>query len=307
MSYEKAWQESSKGIRARVPNGRRMVYAEHRVGQEQGTTQKFTTGKGGRIRFKQVGRRFNGQTAFYRHPSTMSQIIDWTKNQPQDHVKMLVVPSSIGCEPYTFAMMAKNVGLLGEVPKLSIDAFDISDEFLRVARTGVYPSETVLGLPEYLVRHFNFSADGDYVAVKPEIKEHVNFLPHCSLRKFKAIAPYDIVVAQNFLKHADGAPWDNPKEVKKAGYENKQAEAIKNLCDLTAQGGVLFADMIEETPFAFHYSNPPFNPFKDNGMVYLNADLKPYRNGRVYPRKESEVLKCIRGREYVHGFQKLGC
>ena len=301
MSKEK-WERASKAIGVRTSEGRRMIYPSHRVGEGGALVkpkQRIHPGK--RLSFKRKGRNLNGQTAFYRHPTAMHQIIDWASRQAKEDVRMLVMPSSIGCEPYSFAMMAENAGLGS---KLTIDAFDISDEFLRVARQGAYPAEALIGLPEELLQHFNMAADGEFAEVSDAIKAHVNFLPHCSLKRFKADEPYDIVVSQNFLKHVEGAPWDKPKTVKKEGYDNKQAAAIRKLCQLTAEGGALFVDMIEETPFAFHYTSPPFNPFKENGMVYLNANLRPYRNGRVYPRKESEVLQCVRERNLVHALQK---
>lgn len=301
MSKEK-WERASKAIGVRTSKTGRMVYTSYEVGRE-GVDKELEQGIS-LARFSKlmrIGRGFNGQTAFYRNPPAMHQIIDWASRQAKENVRMLVMPSSIGCEPYSFAMMAENAGLGS---KLTIDAFDISDEFLRVARQGIYPAEALIGLPEELLQHFNMSADGEFAEVSDAIKAHVNFLPHCSLKRFKADEPYDIVVSQNFLKHVEGAPWDTPKTVKKQGYDNKQAAAIRKLCQLTAEKGALFVDMIEETPFAFHYTSPPFNPFKENGMVYLNADLRPYRNGRVYPRKESEVLQCVRERNLVHGFQK---
>lgn len=302
MSKEK-WVESSRNISVRTSEDRRMVYPSHKIGDGGALVKpKQTLRPRKRLNLKRRGRNLNGQTAFYRHPTAMQQIIDWASQQEKEDVRMLVMPSSIGCEPYTFAMMAENAGLGS---KLTIDTFDISDEFLRVARQGVYPAEALIGLPEELLQHFNMSADGQFAEVKASIRASVSFLPHCSLKRFKADAPYDIVVSQNFLKHVEGAPWDKPEKVKKQRYDHKQAAAIRKLCELTAQGGALFVDMIEETPFAFHYKSPPFNPFKENGMVYLNADLRPYRNGRVYPRKESEVAKCIWDRNLVHGFQKL--
>lgn len=302
MSKKKEWSQASKAIHVQTYEDRRMVYPSHSVGgggRLVKPEQKLK--KGMSFDFRRRGRLFNGQTAFYRQSNAMHQMINWVAEQSKNNVRMLVMPSSIGCESYTFAMMAANEGLC---EKLSIDSFDISDEFLRVARKGVYPSGALLGLPNELLKHFDLSTDRKYAEVSCDVKKRVNFLSHCSLEKFNAKEPYDMVISQNFLKHVEGAPWDKSKDVKRQGYNHKQAAAIKNLCDLTAENGVLFVDMIEETPFAFHREFLPFNPFKDNGMIYLNADLKPYRGGNVYPRKSSEVYKSIGQRNLVHALQK---
>jgi hypothetical protein len=282
---------SSPQFSIRTLENRRMVYPFHSVK----TRRPFSR--------KQKASGHNGQTAFYRHENAMTQMINWAAQSPKDSVRMLVVPSSIGCEPYTFAMMAENHSQISS-SKLVIDTFDVSDQFLKYAKAGIYPTESLIGLAPDLTQHFTISADGKTGEVRPNIKQRVNFLPHCSLKKFKPSSPYDIVVSQNMLKHIFGAPWDEPEDVKKLGYRHKQAEAIKNLCDLTAEAGLLFVDMVEETPFALHYENAPFNPFEDNGMIFLDKGLIPFENGTRFPNTEREVVVCIKNRDFVYALQK---
>lgn len=294
MSHKTKFPEIPEGVNIGTSSdGRRMLHTLHK------TRDRDPSIPGSMSRF------YNGQTAFYRHPDAMEQMIQWAEQQQKDVVRMLVMPSSIGCEPYTFAMMAENSGSFNGSRKLQIDTFDISDTFLKVAKAGAYPIEALIGLPPELTQHFTLSADGQHAAVTPEIKEQVNFLTHCSLKKFKASEPYDIVVSQNFLKHVRKELWEEPKKIKELGYKHPQAQAIKNLCDLTVNGGLLFVDMVEETPFAFHYESAPFNPFEENEMIYLDANLQPYADGKEYPIEYEDFASCIRGRSFVHALQKV--
>ncbi|MCB1539070.1 MAG: hypothetical protein H6865_08365 [Rhodospirillales bacterium] len=271
----------------------RLLYPTHRVGP-----QRFWASR------KTRARRYNGQTAFRRAPDAQDQVIDWiaariAQAPPQAKIRLLVVAGSIGCEAYTYAMLAENAGLFaGE--RLKIESVDISDAFTRYARRAEYPVEALRGLEPQLTQHFTVAASG-VARVNADIRDRVRILPHCSLARFQPGTAYDVVVASNLLKHIH-----NNLMAYKPRYEHarqsRQAAAIGQLCALTSN--LLFVDMIEETPFASHFKKAPFNPFAEAGMVYLDADLKPCGGTGAYPTTGLEASACIEHRDYVHALQK---
>ncbi|MBU6236039.1 MAG: hypothetical protein KGQ41_09355 [Alphaproteobacteria bacterium] len=290
MTYQDRFARAAGNLQIRATEGYRMLYLRHVVGE--------------RSLYSRSSRAcmYNGQTAFYRSPSAHAQIMELLAARPSHERRVLVVAGSIGCQPYTLAMMAANAGL----DNVRIDTFDISHVFMRVAREGVYPVGALAGLPPELVRHFNIPADGGYAAVSDDIKARVNFLPHSSLQKFKADAQYDVVVAENLLKHIyNNLAFSRGVKNIRHARQNKQAAAITQLCNLTR--GYLFVDMVEETPFAFHRGRAPFNPFAEAGMVYLDARLQPFDGGVRYPTDEKDVVASIKKRDYIHALMKAPC
>jgi len=298
MDYKNKWQSVTRRINVSMHDGYRTIYPRHIIGQRK------------RFSRKSSAPGYSGQTAFYRNPNAQHAIINWTKNKTGKR-RILILPGSIGCEAYTFAMIAANEGLSQN--ELEIHSLDISDEFTRVAKSGIYPAQALLGLPQSLTQYFSECSNEDFVAVRDEIKERVTFLPHSSLKRFKTPQAYDGVVCQNLLKHIYNNIWlnlqsfsrvhkDKNKDPLRHARQSPQLHAINKLCDLTKD--VLFVDMIEETPFYFGHGTAPFNPFAERGMAYLDEDLKPFGNGADYPSEYKDIDRCLQSRGGVHAFQQ---
>ena len=115
-------------------------------------------------------------------------------------IRIVVAACSSGAEPYTISSR-----LLESHPSLDveIDAFDIDDEMIRIARTGRYEPAFVRSNPavrdEFVER--TFDRDGDMLAVKPEVARRIRWhtldATAPSLRETIALA--DIVFVQNVM------------------------------------------------------------------------------------------------------------
>lgn len=244
-----------------------------------------------------------GQTEFYRAPNLQDQVISWVQRQERDHIRILIVPCSVGCEPYTYAMLAANAGIYDSNKTLQIDAFDISENFTRSAKKAIYPYKALDNLPDNMTQYFVGCGERGRVEVVEEIKGRVNILPHSSLHRFKAEELYDVVISTNLLKYIpDNSEFGKSHNPTRHARQSKQATAITDLCNLTR--GLLFINMLEFTVFSFTLPSRPFNPFAEAGMKYLDADLNVFKNGAYFPSGLSDVIPCTIDRDGVHALQK---
>ncbi|MDE1153879.1 MAG: protein-glutamate O-methyltransferase CheR [Micavibrio sp.] len=109
-----------------------------------------------------------------------------------------------GQEPYSIAMLLKNHPLL-QGWRFEIEASDISEDILNVARAGSYSQfEIQRGLPAaLLVRHF--TKDGERYVVKPDIKAHVRFLRRNLLAGTYGLGVFDFIFCRNVMIYFDAA------------------------------------------------------------------------------------------------------
>ena len=143
-------------------------------------------------------------TQFERLPTQLEAVtgpvMDHVLRGNRGPIRIVVAACSSGAEPYTVSSR-----LLESHPSLDveIDAFDIDDEMIRIARTGRYEPAFVRSNPavrdEFVER--TFDRDGDMLAVKPEVARRIRW--HTldamapSLRETIALA--DIVFVQNVM------------------------------------------------------------------------------------------------------------
>jgi SAM-dependent methyltransferase len=134
----------------------------------------------------------------------------------------------MGCEAYTIAAY-----LAQSFPSLdwSIDASDISEEALAVARSGRYGREHGLGGPlsdtAATLEKRLFLRDGGCWNVREDIRSRISFKRADVLsEEFSARTGYDAVFGQNFMIHMSA---------------KDEARAFSNLVAVLRDGGVLFA------------------------------------------------------------------
>lgn len=167
-------------------------------------------------------------TGFYRNLGQLSAL-----NGPLSHlvsngpIRVLVVGCSMGCEAYTLAGF-----LAAFCPTLDwcIEAIDISEEALAVARAGHYGTEHGLGR-DYsektaAIEAKLFSIEGARWSILPDVSDRVDFTQGdilLDMPRYKG--SYDLVFGQNFMIHM--VPSD-------------EAKAFKNLVDAVRPGGALF-------------------------------------------------------------------
>lgn len=120
-----------------------------------------------------------------------------------DRLRVLVAGCSMGCEALS---LAGHLALSRPHLDFHIDACDISDEALAVARSGTYGSEHGLGMlqtaRERDLEDRLFERRGARWHVVGDIRERISFAAGDVLSpQFAAKRDYDLVFGQNFLIH----------------------------------------------------------------------------------------------------------
>ncbi len=133
--------------------------------------------------------------------------------------------SSTGQEPYSLAMMVKEMGAKLAGWSVQIQATDISEDVLKKARLGIYSQHEVqrgLSTP-YLLRYF--TQKGLTWQLKPVIRDMVRFRRLNLLSNLTSVGDVDVVFCRNILIYFDSKTKQN---------------VIARISDLIAPEGVLF-------------------------------------------------------------------
>tara|TARA_R110002110_G_scaffold414147_2_gene643346 strand:- start:67010 stop:67840 length:831 start_codon:yes stop_codon:yes gene_type:complete len=110
---------------------------------------------------------------------------------------------SSGQEPYSLAMILRDMGPAFADWKIEIVATDISHAILDRAKEGVFSQfEVQRGLPAKMLIQ-NFEKNEDNWAVKPEIKSMIDFRFFNLLENPRSLGVFDIVFCRNVLIYFD--------------------------------------------------------------------------------------------------------
>ncbi len=140
---------------------------------------------------------------------------------PFDHFKDSVIPellraraarkslrvwcaaASTGQEPYSLAMILKDMGAAITGWRIEIIATDLSQEVLEKCKSGIYSQfEVQRGLPiQKLVTHFK--QIGETWQINPEIRAMVNFRQLNLLHDFSSLGVFDVIFCRNVLIYFD--------------------------------------------------------------------------------------------------------
>jgi chemotaxis protein methyltransferase CheR len=142
---------------------------------------------------------------------------------PFDHLRETILPALVaarsrerririwctaaasGQEPYSIAMLLKELGPQLAGFRIDILATDLSAEVIDRAKSGHYSQfEVQRGLPiQLLVKHFHKS--GDLWEIAPELRAMVQFRTLNLLNDFSPLGSFDIVFCRNVLIYFDQA------------------------------------------------------------------------------------------------------
>ena len=113
--------------------------------------------------------------------------------------------ASTGQEPYSLAMILKEMGTALAGWRVEIVATDLSQEVLEKSRSGIYSQfEVQRGLPiQMLVKHF--SQVGEFWQLKPEIRAMVQYRQLNLLKDFANLGKFDVIFCRNVLIYFDQA------------------------------------------------------------------------------------------------------
>jgi chemotaxis protein methyltransferase CheR len=121
----------------------------------------------------------------------------------EKHIRIWCSAASTGQEPYSLAMILRD--LVGAFTGWRIDILgtDISGEALEKARSGLYSQfEVQRGLPiQQLVKYF--TQVGELWQIAPEIRAMVNFRQFNLLSDFAPLGPFDLIFCRNVLIYFD--------------------------------------------------------------------------------------------------------
>lgn len=111
--------------------------------------------------------------------------------------------SSSGQEPYSVAMVLKEMGAALQGWRAEIVATDLSNEMLRKSEAGVFSQfEVQRGLPiQLLVKYF--TQDGESWRISPELRAMVQHRQFNLLNDFSSLGGFDIVFCRNVLIYFD--------------------------------------------------------------------------------------------------------
>ncbi|MBI9103921.1 MAG: protein-glutamate O-methyltransferase CheR [Spirochaetales bacterium] len=129
------------------------------------------------------------------------ELVKLKRETGSNKIKIWSAGCSTGEEPYSIAMMAKEV--LPPGMSVEVTASDLSLKSLMTAKAGFYPNNRVNGIPDkYLTKYFNQSDDG--YMVKDEIKNLIKFDYH-NLKFDSGNRNLDIVLCRNVIIYFDDA------------------------------------------------------------------------------------------------------
>jgi chemotaxis protein methyltransferase CheR len=111
--------------------------------------------------------------------------------------------ASTGQEPYSLAMILKEMAVQLAGWRFEIIATDLSNEVLEKARAGLYSQfEVQRGLPiQFLMKYFTQA--GETWQIAPEIRAMVQYRPLNLLADFTHLGSFDIVFCRNVLIYFD--------------------------------------------------------------------------------------------------------
>lgn len=111
--------------------------------------------------------------------------------------------ASSGQEPYSIAMVLKELGPKLAGWKIEIVGTDISHDILDKAKNGAYSQfEVQRGLPITLLMKY-FDKDGENWQIKPDLKNMVQYKYYNLLDNLSSLGKFDIVFCRNVLIYFD--------------------------------------------------------------------------------------------------------
>lgn len=121
----------------------------------------------------------------------------------QRRIRIWCAAASTGQEPYSLAMMIREMKEKLSGWRVEILATDLSTEVLEKAKAGVYSQfEVQRGLPiQMLVKYF--AQVGDTWQIAPDIRAMVQYRPLNLLSDFAAFGRFDVIFCRNVLIYFD--------------------------------------------------------------------------------------------------------
>lgn len=145
---------------------------------------------------------FRDKTPFDQFRDTMLPAL-MEARKDRKSIRIWSAACSSGQEPYSLAMMIKELGAKLSGWRVEIVATDLSSAILRRAEEGQYSQfEVQRGLPIQLLAKY-FDQEGDRWRLKQEVRRMVSFRKHNLLDEPRALGKFDVVFCRNVLIYFD--------------------------------------------------------------------------------------------------------
>lgn len=167
-------------------------------------------------------------TEFFRNPELFNELEGLLKekvNKEKRPLKIWSAACSIGCEPYTLAMILKEIN---PSYKHKILATDIDSTILAKAKAGVYTNVEMKNVKKNIMDKYFTKQETKYL-ISNEIKSLVTFKKH-DLILDRYESDFDLIVCRNVVIY----------------FKNEvKAEIFKNFSKALRPGGLLFVGATE--------------------------------------------------------------
>ncbi|MDH5187953.1 MAG: protein-glutamate O-methyltransferase [Rhodospirillaceae bacterium] len=125
------------------------------------------------------------------------------KRAAKKHLKIWCAAASSGQEPYSIAIVLKELGAQLAGWNIDILGTDISNDILKKAANGMYSQfEVQRGMPIQLLLKY-FDKKDETWEIKPEIKQMVRYKYYNLLENLSPLGGFDIVFCRNVLIYFD--------------------------------------------------------------------------------------------------------
>ncbi|MBA3873057.1 MAG: PAS domain-containing protein [Anaerolineae bacterium] len=145
-----------------------------------------------------------GVTSFFRDKEVFTQLKEsvipqlFENHRPHESIRIWVAGCSTGEEAYSIAILLREqMTALKQEFKVQIFATDIDNHAIDFARTGIYPSNIVLDVPEQYLKQY-FIATGEGYQVVKSLREMLVFASH-SVVKDPPFSKLDLISCRNVL------------------------------------------------------------------------------------------------------------
>lgn len=151
-------------------------------------------------------------------------------NAASRRVRIWCAAASTGQEPYSLAIMLKEMEAQWAGWEFEILGTDISTQVLDKARAGIYSQfEIQRGLPIRMVMKY-FTQEGDAWQLAKSIRDMVTFREYNLLDGFRSLGMFDVIYCRNVLIYFD---------------QETKADVLNRLAEIMPPHGVLFLGAAE--------------------------------------------------------------
>ena len=167
-------------------------------------------------------------TEFFRNPELFVELEELIRQQLRQNGNQLKIWSaacSIGCEPYSIAIILKRINAMC---RSKIIATDIDNTILEKAKLGEYSEAEVKNITEADLNKY-FNKNNNIYAIDQSIKSMVTLKKH-DLIEGEYEKDFDLILCRNVVIYFNN-------EIKKVIY--------KKFCDSLKRGGLLFVGATE--------------------------------------------------------------